>query len=130
MINCEMETMFQLFTVEHQKRFIIFIESSPLVFQKKPTNIQVPLEINHKLYYSCHWEQIISQFLNTSIYRYNPGDIIPGVGLVETNHCGLPYPVDGDGNCFPGACYVGGAFYDANTGDHIDDMQQYRKVRT
>jgi hypothetical protein len=35
-----------------------------------------------------------------------PGDKVPGIGTVDTNHCGLPWPVTADGNYFAGVVSV------------------------
>ncbi len=38
---------------------------------------------------------------------YIRGDLIPGVGIVDVNHCGMPWPVALDGSVFYGCVQVG-----------------------
>ena len=47
---------------------------------------------------------------------YIRGDKIPGVGIVDANHCGMPWPVAMDGGVFYGVVQVGQTFCDARSG--------------
>ena len=38
------------------------------------------------------------KWMKTKLYL--PGDTIPGVGMVDTNHCGLPWPATMEGSTY------------------------------
>ena len=52
---------------------------------------------------------------------YSRGDVILGVGIVEGNHCGLPWPVDINGDSFFGVVQVGNIFCDAKSGKILSE---------
>ena len=60
---------------------------------------------------------------NTKLFL--PGDIIPGLGMVDTNHFGLPWPVTIDGDCFLGTVTttIGYEICDALTGEVLTKKQ-------
>jgi hypothetical protein len=62
--------------------------------------------------------------------RFSPGSYVPGVGLVDTNHCGLPWPAymsqsgpPYDAGCFYGVVLVAGIACDAATGGRLTPEQ-------
>jgi hypothetical protein len=43
---------------------------------------------------------------------YKHGDIIPNIGMVQSNHCGLPWPVTVKGDQYCGTIHVRLSHYD------------------
>lgn len=64
--------------------------------------------------------------------RYKPGDIIPNIGEVDTNHCGLPWPVNLQGDEFIGVVKIKNAeiWCDAETGEPITSLSYYKNNAT
>ena len=60
--------------------------------------------------------------------RYKPGDIIPNIGEVDTNHCGLPWPVNLYGDEFIGIVKIKDSeiYCDAGTGEPITSLSCYK----
>jgi hypothetical protein len=58
---------------------------------------------------------------------YIRGDIIPGVGRVEANHCGLPW-VAGLMGEYCGVVQVGNVFCDANSGEILTDDEVNKRL--
>lgn len=57
---------------------------------------------------------------------FEEGDIINGKWQVQSNHCGLPWPVDVDGNQYCGCICVNGSnkLRDAISGSEVEDVEE------
>jgi len=53
---------------------------------------------------------------------YNVGDVVPGIGKIETNHCGLPWVASIKGELC-GVLQIGRVFIDAMTGKPLTRRQ-------
>lgn len=65
---------------------------------------------------------------------YEPGDVIEGVGEVQSNHCGAPWPVDISGNYAYGTVAVRTdqgniVMCDAITGEALLDIERLMATR-
>ena len=58
---------------------------------------------------------------------YARNDLIQGIGIVENNHCGLPWPVTANGDKICGTVQVGQELYDAITGQWLSAVELERR---
>jgi hypothetical protein len=58
-----------------------------------------------------------------NIHVFQPGEVIPGIGKIETNHCGLPWPSGIDFTLY-GAVMVNSFPRDAISGKLLTEEEQ------
>jgi len=60
---------------------------------------------------------------------YRPGDYIPGLGNVETNHCGLPWVASSKpGSLYMGVLKSGQNYIDAKSGKQLNLVQMMKRL--
>lgn len=58
-----------------------------------------------------------------NVHVFQPGETVPGIGEVETNHCGLPWPCGANYDQLFGVIFVNGIGRDAISGEILTEKE-------